>query len=238
MLTGIAPTLDDISTVIGSHAKRKLPVKLTKQYKGIELNQPVRILEANKSYAVMQATNLRMCAALEGNIRLNSQLFPKPVIAHIEDLNVLKGMFTLSSFAYMDSGWKERQHERVQPEKPTYVTLRFRRRMARACLDNLSARGMGLLVDKDRLHGMEMHAGVTIHLDCQMPGNTRWNGLKGMVVYIKEIDRWMVKLGIQLFPGVRQSREIEAYIARRKEEIMGELNQAYIRAGDVECVYI
>lgn len=239
MISGFTSTLDDISVVIGSHAKRKLPVTLTKQYKGIELTQAVRILDANTNCALMQATNnLRMCAILEGSIRLHSQLFPNPVVAHIEDLNILKGMFTLSSFAYMSSGWMERQHERVQPDTPTYIIMRCRRRTVRACLDNLSVRGMGLLVAKERLHGMEIQGGTNLHMDFQLPEDYKWSGLRGVVVYTKEIDRWLVKLGIRLIPNNQQSRELEQYVAWRKEEILGELNQAFIRAGDIECVYI
>jgi hypothetical protein len=51
--------------------------------------------------------------------------------------------------------------------------------------------------------------------------------MKGTIIYINTIDRYLTKIGIRLFPMARESRLLSEYISARKQEIMEELNQEY-----------
>jgi hypothetical protein len=204
------------------------------------LQQDVSILEVNPDDATFRTTNIKMSAALEGDVCLHSQLFPKPVMARLKSLDLRKGMLVLSGFAYIDNEWKKRQHERVRPKYPTYVTLYWKRKAVRECMENISINGMGLLAFKIFERGMGIQPGSNVQLEFQLPPDHKYTGLKGTVIFINTIGRYLTKIGIQLFPTAKEARLLEKYIVPRKQEILEELNQAYwelIKPKGVESLY-
>src|SRR3990172_3514289 len=168
MSSNFAPTDDDVLTIIRSLGRQNVNLRLTKSFRGMVLNQDINILEVNPDCATFQTTSIEMCAALEGNIYLHNQLFPRPVVAHLRNLNTCKGIFVLSGFAYIDTEWKERQYERVRPPKTVYVTLHWRRKAFRASLENISVNGMGLLAYKIFKCGMKIQPGLNTQLEFQL----------------------------------------------------------------------
>src|SRR3989304_1736478 len=138
MFPNFVSTNDDVLTIIRSLGRQNIALQLTKSFKGMVLNEDVNILEVNPDCATFQTTSIEMCAALEGDIYLHNQLFPKPVVAHLKNLNTCQGTFVLSGFGYIDTEWKDRQYERVRPPKTVYVTLHWRRKAFRASLENIS----------------------------------------------------------------------------------------------------
>ena len=227
MSSNFAPTDDDVLTIIRSLGRQNVNLRLTKSFRGMVLNQVINILEVNPDCATFQTTSIEMCAALEGNIYLHNQLFPKPVVARLKNLNTCKGIFVLSGFTYIDTEWKERQHERVRPPKTVYVTLHWRRKAFRASLENISVNGMGLLAYKIFKCGMKIQPGLNTQLEFQLSPEYKYMALKGRIIYSHAINSLFVKLGIQLYPKAREARSLKKYIAQRKNEIMEELDQAF-----------
>ena len=221
------PAVDDVVSVIRYLSQQNAAIELTKSFRGLLLQQDVRVLEVKPDNATFRITNTETCAALEGDVYLQSQLFPKPVMAQIKSLNLNNGMLILSGFAYIDIEWKKRQHERVQPKHPTYVTLHWKGKSHRACMDNISANGMGILAFKIFERGMRIQPSSKVQLEFQLPPDHIYMNLKGTIIYINTIGKYLTKIGIRLFPGVRESRLLNEYIAPRRQEILEELNQAY-----------
>jgi hypothetical protein len=227
MSSHYAPSDDDVLTIIRSLGRQNAALHLTKSFRGIVLNQDINILEVNPDCATFQTTSIEMCAALEGDIYLHNQLFPKPVVAHLKNLNTCKGIFVLSGFTYIDTEWKERQYERVRPPKTVYVTLHWRRKKFRASLENISVNGMGLLAYKLFESRMNIQPGSYTQLEFQLSPEYKSMALKGRIIYSRAINNSFVKLGIHLYPKAREARSLKKYIAQRKYEIMEELDQTF-----------
>jgi hypothetical protein len=228
MSSNYLPNAGDVLSVIKRLGQQNAALELTNSFKEIVLKQDVNILEVNPDYATFRATNIEMCAALEEDVFLHNQLFPKPVMARLKGLSLNEGMLVLSDFTYRDTEWKERKHERVRPKNPSYVTLRWKRRTLRAPIENISASGMGVIAYKPVEKGMRLQPGSTIHLDFQLPPNDEYTGIKGTVIYLHPIGECSIKLGIQLFPKASEAQSLEKYIAQRKREIMGELELLFL----------
>jgi len=227
MVSNNLPVVGDAISAIRYLGQQNAALGLTKTFRGMVFQQDVSILEVNPDGATFRATNIDMCAALEGDVYLHSRLFPKPVMAQLKSLNIHKGMFILSGFAYADVEWKDRQYERVQPQHPTYVTLNWRRKTFRACIENISVNGMGVLAYKLLEKGMKIQPGSNVQLEFQLSPAHEFTDLKGTIVYINTIGRFSSTIGIRLFPKAKEARSLEKFIAQRKQEILVELHQAF-----------
>ena len=221
------PVADEVLSVISQLGQQNLPLELTKSYRGILLQQDVNILEVKPDGATFRVKDIEMCTALHGEVYLHNRLFPKPVMAHFKSLDISKGRLVLSGFVYKDIEWKKRQHERVQPKGPNYATLHWRGKAARACIDNISVDGIGVFAHNLSERGLKLQPGSNIHLDFQLSPDHKYSGLKGIIVYLNTTGQFSAIMGVRLFPKVKEARLLERYIARRKQEILGELNQAY-----------
>lgn len=200
---------------------------MRKSFKGIILKQDVSVQEVNPDSITFQAANCKMCAALEGHVHLHSRQFHKPVIASVKDLNYCKGMFVLSDFDYSDTDWTRRKHERVQPKRPAYVILHWRRRSIRAPLDNISVGGMGVLGYKLFECGMKIEPRSKIKLDFQLLPDYKFVSVKGTVVYLHEMSSVVTRIGIELHTTAKEAQYLEKYVEQRKKEIMEELSQSF-----------
>ena len=75
--------------------------------------------------------------------------------------------------------------------------------------------------------GVKILPGASIHMDFQLAPDQIYTAVEGKVIYLKTLGGSLVKIGIQLYPKIGEARKLEDYFAHRKQEIMGELNQAY-----------
>lgn len=227
MSSNVLSVDDEVLSVIRNLDPQNAILELTKSFKGIMVRQDVSFLGQNPDGAAFRTADVKMCAVLERDVYLHHRLFPKPVMARLKSVNTSQGMFVLSGFAYTDIEWKERQHERVQPKHPTYVTLHYRRKAIRASMGNISVNGMGILAYKIFERGMSLKPGSNIHLDFQLPPDHNFIALKGRVIHLNSIVGDITKIGIRLFPTAKEARLLAKYIIPRKQEIMEELNRAY-----------
>ncbi len=229
MSPNYSPDGDSVLSVIEYLGQQNAALELTKSFRGMVVQQDISILDVNPEIedAAFRVTDIEMCAALDGDVYLHNRLFPKPVTAQLKSLNLSKGMLVLSDFAYSDNAWKERRHERVQPLRPSYVTLRCRGNSVRACMENISVDGMRVLIFKIAEKGVRIKPGLSVRLDFQLPPDYQYKALKGKVIYINAIDEFSTAIGIRLFPKVKEAHSLGEYIDQRKQEILEELNQAY-----------
>ena len=217
-------SMDDVTAIVGLLPRQNHSVKLTKQFKGLELNQDVRFVEVNRDWAAVKASNPGMLPILEGDIHLHSRAFPKPVAARIQKVDLEKGMFLLSDLAYMD--WKERRADRVQPGRPTHITLRCKGKSYRVFLEDISAHGMGILANRGFIKEKAVRLGAWVYLDFSLGQNFDCSDLKGKILYVHRDGDSLTKAGIQLFPTLVQTRSLLRYIARRRKEILDEIAEA------------
>ena len=217
------PLVEDVTAVIGSLSQNDQIVKLTRQYKGITLAQEARIVEVTPDTATLQPTRTQRFPLLEGDIHLHNQAFPHPVSARIRHINLEQGLLLLSDLAYAD--WKKRQTERVQPQKPTYVNLLYRRHTYRALIEDISLDGLGILANRSIDPNDRLQVGGKVSLKFQVAPGYSFNNLKGMLVYRQKVGLQLVKFGIHLYPDSGEKLVLQAIIDQRREEILQELDQ-------------
>ncbi len=240
MVPNQATVQDEILVYFGLLSEQKTSIMMTKAYRGLILSQEVIPDYVDRSHVVFQAMNREICTILEGCVHLHNPLFSKPVKAQVKDLSISKAMFALSDFSYLEGDWKERIPERVQPNAPTYVTLQCQSVEYRASMLDLSVNGMGLLVGNSEDCEMEFEPNSCVRTDFETAPGFRWAKLGGAIHYQLKVARSIVRLGIRLYPKIEQARQLEKYVAKRKAEIMEELDQAYLNASiplGVECQY-
>ena len=240
MLTQSSITQDDVLNIIGSHAAQNISMRLTNSFRGMMLSQDVKVLAVDSYRAIFQIFDSKSCAALEGRVHLHSQAFSKPVSARLIDLNISQGMFALSDFVYTDSDWTERQHDRVRPQDPVYVSLHCGRETIRSSMQTLSINGMGALACKSIKPDKKIYPNSLVKIDFQITPNYIWESLKGVIVYMHKVQNSFSRFGIRLHPNSKQAQLLERYIYLRKREIMDELDQAFINATSPigpECQY-
>jgi hypothetical protein len=227
MSSNYSPSVADVLSHIRFLGQQNATVELKKSYKGIEIHEDVSIIEVNLDDAVFHVTNTKTCAALEGYVYLHSHLFPKQVIAQIKNLDLNRGMLVLSDFSFIDSDWKERKYERVQPIHPTYATLHWKGKTVSSCVRNISVEGIGLLVYQILEKGMRIQPGSNVQLDFELSPDHKKMSLKGTVIHMNTISRYTSAIGMRLFPKVKDARSLERYVTQRKQEIVEEINQGF-----------
>ena len=234
------PAVEDALSAIRYLGQQNATIELSKSFRGLALQQDVRVLEVNPDEAAFRITDIEMSAALEGNVYLHSQQLPKPVMAQFKSLDIRKGILILSGFAYSDIELKKRQDERVRPKRPTYVSLHWKGKTQRACMENISANGMGILAFKIFEKGMRIQPGSKVQVEFKLPPDKNYMALKGTIIYINTIGGFITTIGMRLFPTPQESRLLKEYIAPRKQDILEELNQAFwdlIKPRGIECLY-
>lgn len=229
-----APIVEDVSTVIGSLSQNDQVFRLTRQYKGVTLAQEARLVEVTPDSATLQTTRSERFPWLDGDIHLHNPALPRPVAARMHYLNLEQGVLLISDLAYAD--WKSRRSDRVQPQKPTYVNISFRKNLYRALLEDLSIDGIGILANRNIDPESRLKVGSKLTLNFRLPPDHTFSSLKGMLVYRQRVGLALVKFGVHLFPNESQRHALQEIVSQRREEIMQELDQVYFLAHEPQRV--
>lgn len=215
---------------LGALDQQTAPLQLITAYQGVLLRQDVMLLAIDPHAATVQATNLKMCAVLQGSLYLNSPLFPRPMIARLFDLDLNAGVLVLSDLAYL-TAWHERQSVRVCQKSPVYVSLRCRKRAGRFPLIDISIGGMGILAYKIEATGLQIETGSPLRLDFDLE-YSRCTAVRGRVAYLKSLSPSLTRLGVCLYPTNHQAHSLEKHIAHREKEILAEIDRVYWQVKD------
>ncbi len=204
---------------------------LTRFYRGLLLSQEVRILTVLQNSATFRTYNVtRLAPSEEGCFQLHHPVLDRPVRACLRHCSFDNNTFVLSDFAYLSRKWKERSHDRVQPQIPTIISLRCELLRIHAICSDISVKGMGVLAQRSPRLAAQLVVGKGILIDSPFFLEYRGKRLKGTVVSLSPVGPLLVRIGIQVDPDSNQALRLERYVAQRKEEIMGELGRAYLRA--------
>jgi hypothetical protein len=224
-------TMTSIADAISALSTPCPQVSLTKHYKGITLNQQGYIKSINQNSATIQATESKTFYILSGMIHLRSDAFPGAISATIHPIDYAYGTFDLSDLSY--GAWGDRKAERVQPKNPTYVAMHHYRKTYRAFVQDICIEGMGILANKNIDFDGRLRPGKKLSLEFQFAPEYSFNHLNATIIYRKNVDQQLIKLGIHLQPNMRQKTSLQAYINKRYDEIMDELEQGYLCMRDL-----
>jgi hypothetical protein len=223
-----ALTIQEVFPIIDHIAKSNHSLTMTKAYKGVLLHQDVSILSTRADSIVVQTSERKVCAILNGPVFLRSELFPHPLRAQVSDFNRVTGRISLTNFCFMLDDWRDRGNSRVQPLTPTYPLLWHNRASCRAYLENLAVDGVGLLVHSSCKKKGELSADAPVTLEVQLLPFTQNLMLKGTTAYVLTGPSPFTRVGVRLHPRPEEARLLESYIERCHDEIMNELDEMYV----------
>jgi hypothetical protein len=200
------------------------PITIISNYKGIILTQPVQVLSMGPERVILQAPDLTVCFTIKDRIQLYSREFQEIISARLLEVNPTTGRLELADLAITGWHWYDRQADRVQPRDPIYVDGKDKNALIRACLDNLSAQGMSLMIYKYKERPVPFGRDSIVSLTFQLPGEEIRLHLKAKVLHERQTGRLGI-LGMQLMSSSTQEKHINRYVLARKAEILGELEQ-------------
>jgi hypothetical protein len=234
MLSKNPASTEAITAAFGVLPQKNQSLSLTKHYKGITINEDVRVVDIKPDCATIQATQREIFPCLVGEIHLHSQGFPQSIAGQIHPVDYAQGTFLLSDLAYMD--WKDRSFDRVQPKGSVYLNIHHNRETFRAFLEDISIDGMGILGNRVMDPSNQLRVGVKVKLEFQLDEEYNYANLAAMVVYRQKVGLQLVKFGLHLYPNAFQKRTLQRYISLRKDEILKEVHQTYIRSREPQRI--
>jgi hypothetical protein len=228
MLASNPTTTEAIIATLGNLTQKDPSISLTKHHKGITLSDDIQVVDIQPDCATIQASRREIFPCLKGEVHLHSQKFSGSFSGRIHPIDFSQGTFLLSDLAYED--WKERSFERVQPKESIYVNLHHDKGSFRVFLRDISVNGMGILGYKTIDPSNQLGVGEKVMLGFQLSGGEPLLVLAGKLVYRRKISWEMVQFGIMLFPNADQQDTLEQFISDRRNDILDEIDQTYIRS--------
>jgi hypothetical protein len=197
---------------------------LTTVYKGIPLTQKISRMDIEPEYVQFKPPH-QICGVVPGqNIYIHHERLPRSVVSSVEEIDMVAGVIRTSNLRYVDHPWQVRANERVQPKHPLRTIFSIAHWSVSACVADISASGIGLLVFGMKHKGLNIEAGVPIQLGLRLAETNSPQLIKGTIVRVNHIgSSAMISLGIQTYPTERQSHLLKNYITSRQTEILEEL---------------
>jgi len=214
----------DAMQAVKSLAFQRIPVAVTSTYKGLFFEEKVAPLKVGLDYIVFKAPKPQICLALRYQVWLHSQVLPESVRATLQTVHTANGEITLTNFVYTGDYWRDRQEQRIEPANPVRATVNLAKQSFPANLTNLSLHGAGLLVylgeNTDRglvpRSPIEVCFTLSEHIDFH---------IQGTIASCRQMGYSVIQVGVRLQPTLNQVAWLENYIAKRKIEILQEMDQ-------------
>lgn len=206
------------------------PVTLTRIIKGLGFNHPASVVEIDREYMVVQTRQIHLYASLEGQCYVQNPSFPAPVRARLVDRNLARRLVVLAGFTLLTCSWVNRCQDRVQPRAPTCITVLCKQKSFTASVVDLNAFGMSVFVRKPMAEEVGLAVGEQVELSLRLQPKKLPERVQGLIVHTGPVSGLLLRVGIRFLPEKAQHSGFERYVAQRREEVLGELNQIYSRA--------
>jgi hypothetical protein len=209
-------------------AEKNVPLQLSMPYKGMALAQELHILDIQDGMITMQAPNQQINYLIGDFIFLHSQEIAQTIAARLAEINFLAGVMKLSEVIYLGTPWKERSDTRVEPKEPIMVDVRSGAIAYRACIENLSLNGAGLLAYKVIEKGVPLEPQQRVLIDFELPPDHGRMVVRGVIANLHLLGDTLVRIGVHILPSMLKKESLQRYIYSRKNEIMEELDRTYL----------
>jgi hypothetical protein len=231
----IIPSIDAVE-FLTRLAEKKVPLQLSLPYKGMSLAQELHILDIQEGMVTIQAPNQRVDFLAGDFIFLHSHEIAQTMVGRLAKINFRDGEMKLSEVVYLGTPWKERSDTRVEPKDPIMVDVRSGSIAYRACIENLSPNGAGLLAYKVIEKGVPLEPQQRVLLEFELPTDHRNLVIRGVIANLHLIGDTLVRIGIQILPSIFKKRLLQRYVFFRKNEIMEELNRTFLEENQYATV--
>lgn len=218
---------------VKSLAFQRIPIAVTSTYKGLFFEEKVAPIKVGPDYVIFRAPKSPMHRTLHDKVILHSHVLPQSVRTDLQSFDAGRSEITLTNFCFTGAYWRDRREQRIEPPVPLQASIIFEKKPYRANLNNLSLHGAGLMVyfgdDECRDLVVNKPVEVSFHLGSQSDIH-----ISGSVASICQMNYTLVQLGIRLEATSIQGIWLEKYIARRKFEILRELDHLSTRPNPIQ----
>jgi hypothetical protein len=140
---GILKTLHDKCT-----PKDGLKITLTNYYKGFPITYPAKILGVERGNIDIDVSPQQAVAIASDRYTLiNSALFPHPIVAHVQYVNVKKHAVSVNKLCFVEVLAEKRGAVRLNLEPPIRATIQYEDQGIIGGLVDISTQGLAILVD-------------------------------------------------------------------------------------------
>ncbi len=224
MFSAVSPNSNHVFSMLTYllQAGEKLTVLIP--YKALLLSQEVRTLEIGADHLVLQAPNQKICTSIQGRIYLYASRSPQGVAASVQEMDLERGIITLTGFKFMDSPWSERKSDRVEPGKTTHLLLKFGDNSYRARLADLSVHGLGVLIYAKEQNILPGQAGEKLKAEIKLEPDIPMVKLDTELVSRHNLSQSLTRLGLATSPRGLQKTLLSQYVSARRNDILSELD--------------
>lgn len=152
--TKIQTTLDDDQAVILSTFLEKMKTKdgskvsLTNYHKGLPITYPATVLGVENGNVDLDVNAQQSVAIASDHYTLiRSNLFPDPIVAHIQYVNIKKHIVSLNKLCFVEVLAEKRASVRVNPDPPIRATIHHDNQRIPSELVDISTQGIALIVE-------------------------------------------------------------------------------------------
>lgn len=223
MLSAVSPNSNHVFSILTYllQAGEKLTVMIP--YKALLLTQEVRTLEIGTDHLILQAPNQRLCTSIQERIYLYTERSPQGVMAIVQEMNLERGIITLTGFKFIDTPWCERRSDRVEPGKPTHLLLKYGENSYKARLADLSLHGLGVLIYSKEQNLFPGQVGEKLKAEIKLEPDIPLVKLDTELVRCHVLSQTLTRLGLATSPRGVQKTLLSQYVAGRRHDILSEL---------------
>lgn len=221
-------TNHDAIDLLSRLAEKKVPLQLTMPYKGMALAQDLHILDIRDGKLTLQAPTRSANFLIGDFFFLHSQEITQTMAGRLSEINYRAGIMKFSEVVYLGTSWKERSDMRVEPKEPIMVDVRSGPIAYRACLENLSVNGAGLLAYKVIEKGVPLEPQQRVLIEFELPTDHQRLVIRGVIANLHLLGDTLVRIGVHILPSILKKGILQRYITSRKKEILEELDRNYL----------
>ncbi len=193
-------------------------------YKGLVLSELIRPLHMGHDYGVFQASGQNYLTGIKEIVYLHGTEDPQTIRARIDEVNPKRAWITLSHFTPLQTNWRDRQEDRVQPARPIQVRLYHSSKLVSGSLNNLSVQGLGVLLYHMQEKGPKLDIGSRVRVEIPILYGFTPVKMDAHIQSMRFVGTNQVILGLQANPNRKQLLTLKQYIEYRKNEIFSELD--------------
>ena len=223
MLSAVSPNSNHVFSTLSYLLQGGEKLTLLIPFKALLITQEVRTMHIGQDHLVLQAPTRDICSNIRDHVYLHTDQSPQGLIANVQNLNLQRGIITLTGFKFMDSPWHERKSERVEPVEPLHITLSTKNATFRGRLENLSMNGLGMLLYTKNIKNIPTKAGEIVNTRIILGEDIPPLELRGKLVATRPIGQTLTHLGMVIKPEGIQKTLLTHYVSTRRHEILAEL---------------
>lgn len=200
-------------------------VELTNYYRGLPVIYPAKVLGVERGTIDLDVNPQQAIAMASDHYTLiSSKLFPDPIVAHVQYINVKKHIASLTKLCFVEILAEKRAAVRLNLDPPVRSTIQYQDQGIPGNLVDISTQGLAIIIDDVALEiGAEMSIKFMLP-DSVLLKQTLVKVPATLIDIVGEASPYRFRFKIA--PEKHQEQMISRYIFQRQVEIIRDLKDS------------